>query len=322
MKIVSNREEKGKELRQVIADTLLDLMEKDQRIVALEADLGGASFFNKIEKENPEQFVQCGISEANMIGVAAGMSLVGFIPFVHTFAPFATRRCFDQLYLSGAYSKNTINIYGSDPGFLAGPNGGTHTSYEDIALMISIPHTVVCDGSDEVITKWIVEEFARRPGINYLRASRKKTRNIYEQGSTFELGKGNILKTGNDFLILACGEILSEVLDVAEELELKGYSIEVVDMFTIKPLDQTLILQESKNKKAIITIENHNSINGLGSQVSCVLTEQGVSIPMKKIGVEERFGQVGSVDFLREEYGFSKSKLMEKIEKWIQSFES
>ncbi|MDY4278595.1 MAG: alpha-ketoacid dehydrogenase subunit beta, partial [Faecalicoccus sp.] len=139
-KRTEDRTKKGKELRSVFVDTLLKLMETDENIVALDGDLGGASKFTDIAKTYSDRFIQCGISEANMVGVSAGMSTVGFKPFMHTFGPFATRRVYDQIYLSGAYAGNTINIYGSDPGFCAGPNGGTHTTWEDVALMRAIPN--------------------------------------------------------------------------------------------------------------------------------------------------------------------------------------
>ena len=221
--LAENRQEAGRELRDCVVETLQELMKDDDKITALEADLGGASGFTKIKKTNPERFIQCGIAEANMMGVAAGLSLTGFKPFTHTFAPFATRRVFDQLFLSGAYAGNTINVYGSDPGFSVASNGGTHTAWEDVALIREIPGAVICDPADDVQMEWIIKEFLKMEGIHYVRSNRKAVRNVYKKGSSFKIGQGNILKEGKDILIIAAGQLVSEALDCAEELEKEGY---------------------------------------------------------------------------------------------------
>ena len=300
--LAENRQEAGRELRDCVVETLQELMKDDDKITALEADLGGASGFTKIKKTNPERFIQCGIAEANMMGVAAGLSLTGFKPFTHTFAPFATRRVFDQLFLSGAYAGNTINVYGSDPGFSVASNGGTQ-----------IPGAVICDPADDVQMEWIIKEFLKMEGIHYVRSNRKAVRNVYKKGSSFKIGQGNILKEGKDILIIAAGQLVSEALDCAEELEKEGYSVEVIDMFTIKPLDEKLLIKEAKGKSKIVTIENHSIYGGLGSAVSEVIAENGISVPVKRIGVKEKFGQVGTVEFLQEEFGLTAKQIKETI---------
>ena len=305
--LAENRQETGKELRSCVVETLQELMREDDKVTALEADLGGASGFTKIKETNPNRFIQCGIAEANMIGVAAGLSVTGYKPFVHTFAPFATRRVFDQLFLSGAYAGNTINIYGSDPGFSVASNGGTHTSWEDVALMREIPGAVVCDPADDVQMEWIIKEFSKIEGIHYVRANRKAVRNVYQKGSEFEIGKGNILKQGDDILIIAAGQLVSEAL------EKEDISTEVIDMFTIKPLDENLLIKEAKGKRKIVTIENHSVYGGLGSAVSEVMAENGIAVPLKRIGVKERFGQVGTADFLQKEFGLTADQIKEAI---------
>ncbi len=302
----------GKELRACVVDTLRELMEKNKKIIVLDADLGGASGWTNIAKTDPDRFINVGIAEANMIGVAAGLSLSGNTPFVHTFAPFATRRVFDQLYLSGAYSKNTINIYGSDPGFTAGTNGGTHTTWEDVALMRAIPGAVICDAADETQMAWIMKEFSKMEGIHYVRGNRKGVRNVYEAGSTFEIGKGNVLKKGSDVLIVVAGQLVSDTLIAVERLERAGISCGVIDMFTIKPLDRELPLQEAVDKKAIITVENHSITGGLGSAVAEVLAENKIDVKLKRMGVNEVFGQVGSPDFLQKEFGLTAEDI-EKV---------
>ena len=310
--LAENRQEAGRELRDCVVETLQELM-NDDKITALEADLGGASGFTKIKKTNPERFIQCGIAEANMMGVAAGLSLTGFKPFTHTFAPFATRRVFDQLFLSGAYAGNTINVYGSDPGFSVASNGGTHTAWEDVALIREIPGAVICDPADDVQMEWIIKEFLKMEGIHYVRSNRKAVRNVYKKGSSFKIGQGNILKEGKDILIIAAGQLVSEALDCAEELEKEGYSVEVIDMFTIKPLDEKLLIKEAKGKSKIVTIENHSIYGGLGSAVSEVIAENGISVPVKRIGVKEKFGQVGTAEFLQEEFGLTAKQIKETI---------
>lgn len=311
--LAENRQEAGRELRDCVVETLQELMKDDDKITALEADLGGASGFTKIKKTNPERFIQCGIAEANMMGVAAGLSLTGFKPFTHTFAPFATRRVFDQLFLSGAYAGNTINVYGSDPGFSVASNGGTHTAWEDVALIREIPGAVICDPADDVQMEWIIKEFLKMEGIHYVRSNRKAVRNVYKKGSSFKIGQGNILKEGKDILIIAAGQLVSEALDCAEELEKEGYSVEVIDMFTIKPLGEKLLIKEAKGKSKIVTIENHSIYGGLGSAVSEVIAENGISVPVKRIGVKEKFGQVGTAEFLQEEFGLTAKQIKETI---------
>ena len=311
--LAENRQEAGRELRDCVVETLQELMKDDDKITALEADLGGASGFTKIKKTNPERFIQCGIAEANMMGVAAGLSLTGFKPFTHTFAPFATRRVFDQLFLSGAYAGNTINVYGSDPGFSVASNGGTHTAWEDVALIREIPGAFICDPADDVQMEWIIKEFLKMEGIHYVRSNRKAVRNVYKKGSSFKIGQGNILKEGKDILIIAAGQLVSEALDCAEELEKERYSVEVIDMFTIKPLDEKLLIKEAKGKSKIVTIENHSIYGGLGSAVSEVIAENGISVPVKRIGVKEKFGQVGTAEFLQEEFGLTAKQIKETI---------
>ncbi|GCF94124.1 transketolase [Enterococcus florum] len=315
---LTGNKEVGKELRATVVEALKELMEENEKIVALDADLGGASGWTSIAKTNPERFINVGIAEANMIGVAAGLNLTGFVPFIHTFGPFATRRVLDQIFLSGAYSKNTLNLFGSDPGFAAGHNGGTHTTWEDVALLRSIPDVVICDAADEVQMDWIIKEFSTIEGVHYVRGNRKGVRNVYAPGSSFTIGKGNLLREGTDYLIVAAGQLISEALDVAEHLAGQGISTEVVDMFTIKPLDKELLLERFDGKKGVITIENHSIIGGLGSAAAEVLADAGAGIPLKRIGVNERFGQVGTPDFLQKEFGLTTEAILEQIEEFVK----
>ena len=303
----------GKELRAVFVETLQEIMQENKKVVALESDLGGASGFTKIQKSNPEQFIQVGIAEANMVGIAAGMSMRGYVPFIHTFAPFTTRRALDQVFLEGAYAKNTINIYGSDPGVCVAANGGTHNSFEDIAIMRAIPNAVILAPADEVQLAWCIRECAKMEGVHYIRANRKGNPAMYAEGSTFELGKGNVIREGSDVLLVSMGEMLSVAYNAAEKLAAEGISVEVIDMFTLKPFDAELIKKEMAGKKLVVTFENHSIIGGLGSAVAEVMAEEAVSMPLKRIGAKDVFGQVGSYGYLCKEFGLTEENIIETI---------
>ncbi|MDI9540272.1 MAG: transketolase C-terminal domain-containing protein [Bacillota bacterium] len=313
-KLVENRNEKGEQLSIVFCQTVSELMNDDEKLVFIDSDLASPSGSSLIEKAHPDRFINVGIAEANMVGVASGLSIEGFKPFIHSFAPFASRRVFDQIYLSGAYAKTTINVYGSDPGFAVGPNGGTHTSFEDVALYRTIPNAIIVDPADVTQLKCAVRQAASEEGIKYIRINRKAVRNVYEPGSKFVFGKGTVVKEGSDVLVITSGQILSDALDAAEELETKGVSVEVLDMYTIKPLDVDLILSEVEGKKAVVTFENHSIIGGLGSAVAEVLAENNVNVLFKRHGVTDRFGQVGTADFLQVEYNLTSKDLVKTIE--------
>ncbi|MCI8597174.1 MAG: alpha-ketoacid dehydrogenase subunit beta, partial [Lachnospiraceae bacterium] len=258
-------EQKGEqEMRKVFVQTLDKLMNENEKVIALEADLGGASGFSKLGKSHPKQFINVGIAEANMIGIAAGLSMRGLTPFLHTFAPFAVRRACDQIFLEGAYAGNTLNIYGSDPGVCAATNGGTHTTFEDLAVMRAIPEVEIYDPADGVQLEWLIGEMIGRKGVHYIRTTRKQMPDIYQEGSVFEIGKANVLREGADVLLIAAGLGLKPALDAAEVLQEKGIDAAVVDMFTIAPLDADTIRSQMSGKKLVVTVENHNITNGLG----------------------------------------------------------
>jgi len=303
----------GKELRSVVVNALKEEMATNEKIIALDADLGSASKWTELKQMGDSRFINVGIAEANMVGVAAGLSLTGYCPFIHTFGPFATRRVLDQLFLSGAYGQNTINIYGSDPGFTAGHNGGTHTTFEDVALLRSIPEVTICDAADAVQMDWIIKAFSQCSGVHYVRGTRKSVKDIYESGASFTLGKGNLVRVGADYLLISSGQLLGETLEVAEILLKKGIQSAFIDMFTLKPFDEALVLEQLVGKKRVITIENHSVIGGLGSAVAEVIADHGLAIPLTRIGVTNRFGQVGTPAFLQEEYGLTTEKIVAQI---------
>lgn len=269
-----------------------------------------------IKDRYPFQFLDVGIQEANAVGVAAGLSAMGYIPFVHSFASFITRRAYDIVFISGAYSKANVKLIGSDPGVAAAYNGGTHMPFEDIAIMRAIPEMTILEPTDTVIAKELFKEAAKLKGMVYIRFTRKNAAQLYEEGSTFEIGKGNIVKEGKDVTIIASGIMLEEGLKAVELLQAEGTSARLVDMFTIKPVDRELILQCAKETGAIVTAENHNVINGLGAAVAEVVNESYM-IPLERIGVQDRFGQVGDVEFLKKEYGLTAENIATKARKAI-----
>ena len=301
------------EQRAVFMDTLIAMMDSDDRVVMLEADLGGASGSLRVKKAHPDRYIECGIMEANMIGVAAGLSMRGFVPFVHTFSPFAARRAADQIFLEGAYARNTINIFASDPGVCAATNGGSHTTFEDISLMRTIPEVSVFDPADGAQLRWLIRELANRRGVHYIRTTRKAMLSLYTDDSTFQIGRGNILRQGQDVLIIAAGQVIEDALKAAERLVSRGIEAAVIDMFTIKPLDETLILREMKGKRLVITCENHSILGGLGSAVAEVLSAQDNHPRLCRIGVADQFGQVGALEWLKQAFGLDAESIAEKV---------
>ena len=303
------------EIRKTFVAVLEEMMDADSRVIALEADLGNASGFSKLQKTHPGQFYNIGIAEANMVGVAAGLSLKGYIPFIHTFSPFSSRRALDQIFLEGTYAGNTINIYASDPGVCAETNGGTHTTFEDMASMRAIPGIEVYDPADVVALRWLLYALKDRKGVHYIRAARKGMPQIYEEGSTFEIGKANILREGKDAVLIACGLGIHLALQAAERLHSQGIETAVVDVFSVDPLDKDTIMRLVKDTGKVVTVENHNVINGLGSAVADIIAENGLGARLKKIGIDNRFGQVGSRAFLMEDYGLT----VDAVEKAVVS---
>lgn len=307
-------EQKGEqEMRRVFVRTLEQLMDENEKIVALEADLGGASGFSKLGSSHPKQFINVGIAEANMVGIAAGMSMRGWIPFLHTFAPFAVRRACDQIFLEGAYAGNTMNLYGSDPGICAATNGGTHTTFEDLAIMRAIPGVEVYDPADGVQLAWLLRELAGRKGVHYIRTTRKQMPDIYREGSDFQTGKANVLREGRDILLIASGLALKPAIEAAGLLNERGLETAVVDMFTIAPLDADTLRSQMAGKKMVVTVENHSITNGLGAAVAEIMAEEAGGILLRRIGIRREFGQVGSVDYLKEYYGLTERNIADTV---------
>lgn len=315
-KVVKERNTEKEAMRDVYASTLADLMGKDEKVVSLDADLMNSVGLVPVAEAFPDRVIDCGIQEANMFGAAAGMSAVGMIPFMHTFACFASRRIADQVFMSGGFAQTNVRIIGSDPGVTAAFNGATHMSFEDIGIMRGIPTVTVIEPTDTVMLEDIIRQTKEKEGIFYIRMSRKNAIQIYEEGSSFEIGKAAKLKDGTDVTIIASGICVADAMDAADELAQEGLSVEVVNSFTIKPIDVETITASAKKTGAVVTAENHNIINGLGSAVAEVLGEN-CPVPLERVGVQDRFGEVGSVDYLKEVMHLTKDDIKAATKKVV-----
>lgn len=306
----------NRDMRAGYCEGMMKLAEQDKHIIALDADLMSAMGMKPFAEKYPEQTVDCGIQEANMVGVACGMSAAGMIPFAHTFAPFITRRACDQVFMSGAYAKQNVKLIGSDPGITAQLNGGTHMPFEDMGIMRGIPTMTVIEPTDITMLQNLLPQAAARYGMVYMRLVRKAVKKVYEEGSTFEIGKAVKLKDGRDVTIIASGFCVSEAMEAAQKLEQEGISARVLDMFTWKPLDEQAILDAVKDTGAIVTAENHNVVNGLGSAVSDFIVKNALA-PMEMVGVQDEFGEVGKLDYLSERFGLRAENIMQAVKKAV-----
>ena len=315
-KVCSERKKDDIEMRKVYSSTLLELMKKDERIIVLEADLMSSMTTDSIQKELPGRVINSGIMEAHIAGMAGGMAIAGKIPFFHTFTAFASRRCFDQLFMSISYQKNNVKIIASDAGVTAVHNGGTHMSFEDMGIVRGLAGAVVLEVTDGVMFKNIIEQVAETEGFHWIRTMRKNAEKIYEEGSVFEIGKGNVIKDGSDITLIANGIMVSEALKAADMLEKDGYKAAVIDMFTLKPIDKDLIVKYAEKTGKIVTCENHSIHNGLGSAVAEVLAEN-YPAKMRRIGIKERYGQVGTLDYLMKEYELTSEDIYKKAKELL-----
>ena len=278
--------------RQSFGEALEKLGEENKNVVVIDADLAKSTKTSLFAKKFPDRFIDVGIAEQNMIGIAAGLSTFGKVPFVSTFAAFATGRVYDQIRCSVAYPKLNIKICGTHAGVTVGEDGATHQMLEDINLMRGLPNMTVISTSDDVQTKWAVEEISKIDGPVYLRLAIIATPVIYEENQKFEIGKGVQIGSGTDATIFATGVTVSEALKAQELLKERGFDVRVVDIHTIKPIDRELIVKCAKETDKIITVEDHGIIGGLGTAVCEVLAEE---YPTKviRMGIPDCFGKSG-----------------------------
>jgi len=292
-----------KEMRAAYVDALIELAAKDPRIVLLEADLMSSSGTKAFAKVYPDRLFNAGVAEADMIGIASGLSAQGKLPFATTFGCFASRRCFDQFFLSSNYARLNVKVAGTDPGVTAAFNGGTHMPFEDLALMRVIPKLVIVEPSDPRSCEALTKAAAAYEGCVYLRLQRKPAPFFYPEGEKFEFGKGKVLREGKDAVIVALGCVMvGEALKAADLLKADGIDAAVIDALSVKPLDAELILKYAKATGRVVTAENHQLAGGFGSAVAELLAENSFGGKFARIGVREEFGEVGTVDFLKERF--------------------
>jgi transketolase len=309
-------EKEAVEMRKVYCNTLMELAETDPRICVLDADLVGSSGVKPFFQKFPDRAIDCGIQENNMIGVAAGLSAAGMVPFAHSFGPFAARRCVDQIFISCAYAKLNVRILGSDPGVVAAYNGGTHMPFEDMGALMAIPEITLLEPTDSVQFEWLIRQLQNAYGVYYIRLYRKNAVGVFEKGSDFEMGKAAVLKDGKDVCIVASGIMVAEALKAAASLEAQGISAAVLNTFCWKPMDAETLAAYSKKCGCFVTAENHNVVGGLGSAVASALSAT-VPAPVEMVGVHDEFGQVGTEAFLREAYKLTAAEIEDAAKRAI-----
>ncbi len=295
-------------------EALLELGRKNNNIVVLDADLSSATKTELFAKEFPQRFFDVGIAEQNMMSTAAGMSTCGKIPYASTFAVFAAGRAYDQIRNSICYPKLNVKICATHAGITVGEDGATHQMIEDISLMRTLPNMTVVSTSDDVQTKWAVEEISKIQGPVYLRLARLATPIIYEENQKFEIGKAVQIGEGTEATVFATGVTVAEALKAQQMLHDKGIEIRVVDIHTIKPIDKEMIIKCAKETKMLISVEDHNIIGGLGSAIAEVLTEE-YPVKLERIGIKDTFGKSGKAEQLMKYFEITAEDIVKKIVK-------
>ena len=298
--------------RDAYGKTLLKLGETNDNVVVLDADLSKSTKTNDFSKAFPNRFFNMGIAEQNLIGAACRFATAGKIPFASTFAMFATGRAFEVIRNSVCYPKLNVKICATHAGITVGEDGASHESIEDISIMRSIPNMTVVVPADGIETEKVILEAAKYNGPMYVRLGRSAVPTLFGEDYKFEIGKGTVLRDGNDATIIACGMMVNEAIIAHEELKAEGINVRVINMSTIKPIDRELIVKAAKETKAIVTAEEHSIIGGLGSAVSEVVSEE-CPVIVKKVGVKDVFGESGTPAELLEKYGLTAKHIAESV---------
>ena len=305
-----------KDTRSGFGDGLTELGLKNKNIVALCADLTGSLKMNEFKNNHPERFFQVGIAEENMMGIAAGLTIGGKIPFTGTFANFSTGRVYDQIRQSITYSGKNVKICASHAGITLGEDGATHQILEDIGMMKMLPGMTVINTCDYNQTKAATLAIADHVGPVYLRFGRPKVPVFTDINQKFEIGKGIKLIEGNDVTIVATGHLVWESIEAAKILNQSGISAEVINIHTIKPLDKNIILESVTRTKCIVSAEEHNYLGGLGESISRVLSEN-MPLPQEFVATKDTFGESGTPAQLMKKYGLNSDSIVDKVKKVI-----
>lgn len=306
----------SKDTRSGFGAGLLELGRENPKVVGLCADLTGSLKMDAFKAEFPDRFIQVGIAEANMMGIAAGMTIGGKIPFTGTFANFATGRVYDQIRQSIAYSGKNVKICASHAGLTLGEDGATHQILEDIGLMKMLPGMCVINTCDFNQTKAATKAIADHDGPVYLRFGRPKVPNFTPENQNFEIGKGVMLEEGTDVTIVATGHLVWKALEAADQLLEKGISAEVINIHTIKPLDDDMILKSAAKTRCLVTAEEHQRNGGLGESVAGLLART-TPYPQEFVAVNDKFGESGTPEELLEKYGLSTAEIVKAAERAI-----
>jgi len=316
MSVIYNGGKPVKEISQIYSETMEQLFYEDSKVVYLDADLMGSMKTQPLWEKYPTRVFNCGIQEADMVGVAAGLYLAGYKPYIHSFSPFLSRRVYDQVFLSVGYGHKSVRLIGSDAGIMATYNGGTHMCLEDMALMRAIPGATVIDVSDGAMFASLLKQTKDVPGVVYFRTPRRDLPDVYGAETDFHIGRAQTLRQGSDVTLAASGIMVATALQAAEILKQYGISAAVIDPITVKPLDEETILASAAATGAVVTAENHNIVGGLGGAVAELLSER-LPTPLARVGVRDSFGQVGNEAFLRKVYGLTAEDIVSAAKRVI-----
>ncbi len=298
--------------RDAYGKALVELGNMHENVVVLDADLSKSTKTADFAKVFPDRFINAGIAEQNMIGMAAGLAATGKVVYASSFAMFAVGRAFEQVRNSLAYARLNVKVCATHSGITVGEDGGSHQSVEDIAIMRSVPNMCVVVPADGVTTRKAVFEVYDREGPAYLRLGRPSVPVLYSEDADFQIGKGIELRDGKDATLIACGIMVSKCMEAAETLAKEGIQLSVVDMHTIKPLDEELIVKKARQTGAILTVEEHSILGGLGSAVCEVVCEK-CPVPVLRLGLKDVFGQSGTPDELMEHYGLTVENIIQYV---------
>lgn len=302
--------------REAYGKALAELGEKNKDIVVLDADLSGSTKTAKFGEKFPDRFFNAGIAEANMMGVAAGLATTGKVVFASTFAVFASQRACEQVRNSICYPNLNVKIGATHAGITVGPDGGSHQAIEDVAIMSAMPNMTVVVPGDGVSTEALVKQAYEYEGPVYIRMSRAKVEDVYPEETFFSIGQANMLQDGKDATIIVSGYLLNSSIEAAKILKEQGINVRLLDMSTIKPLDVGSVLKAAKETKAIVTVEEHNVIGGLGSVVASFLAENHPT-PIQMVGIRDVFGQSGEAKELLEEYNLTPKDIVKAVKEVI-----
>lgn len=307
----------GKATRESYGEALIQIGHENENIVVLDADLSKSTKTNGFKTEFPDRFFNAGIAEQNLMGMAAGMSNIGLIPFASTFAVFATGRAFEIIRNSICYPKANVKVAATHAGITVGEDGGSHQSIEDIALMCSLPNMTVIVPADHREAMEATKAAAMMEGPVYLRFGRCNTEDIFDDNYKFEIGKGTEIKKGDDAAIIATGMMVQKAIEAAKYLESEGIHVRVINISTIKPIDKEIIIKAAKETKGIVTAEEHSIIGGLGSMVSSIVCDK-YPCKVKMIGIEDKFGESGTPDELMEKFKLTSDAISESVKEIIK----